>query len=135
MIFNEKKKYFRKKLDGVKKMVWDLEFKREKTRTIREEIRQEYDKGRAQLTILEAQIKSQKEKPTMEKGEIARLDDRETLLKRDVERFKMQIDGLDAEVNGAAPTEQVREGVQGINQQIDALRELDEMLKDYVRKL
>ena len=60
-MFNKQKRYFRKKLDGVQKMIWDIEFKRAKTQLIREDIRVEYDNMRSKLATLENQIKSQKE--------------------------------------------------------------------------
>lgn len=116
-------------------MILDLEFKRFKTAEIREEIRQEYDNSRSRLSILEAQIASQKEKPTMEKGEIARLDDQKTLLERDIERFKQQMKGLDLEIQGSKPTPEYQDGVQGISQQLDALRELVGMIKDYIKTI
>ena len=87
------------------------------------------------MSILEAQIKAQKEKPTMEAGEIARLDDQKVLLERDIERFKEQMKGLDLEVHGSKPTAEYHDGVQGVKQQLEALRELVGMLKDYLKTL
>ena len=112
-------------------MIEDLSFKRFKTREIREEIRVEYDNLKSKLSILETQIKAQKDSPTMEKGEIARLDDQKVLLDRDIERYLKQMKGLDLEVEGSRPTAEYPDGVQGINQQLDSLRELIGMLEDY----
>ena len=42
---------------------------------------------------------------------------------------------LDMEIDGAQPSEQYPEGVQGISQQVDGLMELRQMLKDWIRKL
>ena len=116
-------------------MIWDLEFKRAKTRMIREEIRQTYDNLKSRLHILEEDIKKQKETPTMEKGDIARLDDQKVLLERDITRYEAQMKGLDLEVNGSKQTAEYPDGVQGINDQLDALRELMGMLKEYMRGL
>lgn len=134
-MFNKQKAYFKNKLDGVQKMIWDLEFKRSKTQMIREEVRQEYDKSRAKLDILQTQIKAQKETPTMEEGEIKRLDDQEVFLKRDVERYEAQIKMLDLDVQGTKPTNEYPDGVTGINHQIDSLRELQVMLKEYIKQI
>ena len=134
-MFNKKIKYFKEKVVAVEKMIWDLEFKRAKTEMIREEIRQKYDETKQRLSIIEAKAKSEKEKPTIEKGEIARLDDQIVILKRDIERYEAQMKGLDLEVRGSVPTEEFKEGVQGINDQIDALQELKVMLKDYIKEL
>mgnify|MGYP001559573048 CR=1 FL=1 len=134
-MFNKQKRYFRKKLDGVQKMVWDLEFKKAKTQSIREEIRVEYDNMRSKLATLENQITIQKEKPTMEAGDIARLDDQKVLLDKDIERLLGQMKGLDLEVSGSKSTAEFPDGVQGINQQIDALRELQIMLNAYIKEI
>ena len=134
-LFNWKYRYFKSKLRGVEKLIADLEFKRFKTREIREEIRQEYDNLKSKLSVLEAQIKSQKEKPTLEVGEIARLYDQKVLLDRDIERLLAQMKGLDLEVEGSKVTQEYPDGVQGVNQQLDALRELVGMLKSYVKDL
>lgn len=58
-----KKKYFRKKLDGVESMIFDLEFKRFKTKEIREEVRVEYDNQKSKRAVIETQIRSQKKDP------------------------------------------------------------------------
>ena len=142
-MFNKQKKYFKQKLDGVQKMIWDLEFKRFKTREIREQIRQEYDNLKAKLSALETQIKQEAEKPTMEKGDIAKLDDQKVLLERDIKRKAEGDDGLqiigmkqlDMQINGLAPSSDYPDGVQGINDQLEALRELGEILKDYIKSL
>lgn len=129
------KKYFKLKAEGVQKMIWDLSFKKFKTEEIREEIRAEYDNIKSRLSVLEAQIKSQKETPTMEEGEIKRLDDQKVLMERDRDRFVTQIKGLDVEVNGSKPCEQYHDGVDGITQQLDSLYELKGMVEDYAKKV
>ena len=134
-MFNKQKRYFKKKLDGVQKMEWDMLFKKAKTQSIREDIRVEYDNMRSKLSTLEAQIKTQKEKSTMEAGDIARLDDQKALLDRDVERLLGQMKALDLEVEGSKKTEEYPDGVQGIQQQLDALRELQIMLRSYIKEL
>jgi chromosome segregation ATPase len=135
MIFNKQKRYFQSKYDGVKKMTWDLEFKRFKTKEIREDIRAEYDGLKSKLSILDEQIKSEKDKPTMKKGERARLKDKKTIFERDIKRYEDQMAGLDMEIQGSKATEELPDGYQGINQQLDALRELEGMVKDYIKKL
>ena len=129
-----KKVYFKEKLVGVRKMIWDWEFKREKTRMIREEIRVEYDSLKSRLELLESQIKAQKDKPTMEKGDIARLDDQKVVMTRDMERYKEQMKNLDAEINGSTKTNDFPEGVQGISQTIDSLNELVVMISEYIKR-
>ena len=134
-LFSWKYRYFVQKRWGVQKMIADYEFKRHKTLEIREEIRQQYDQERARLPILEEQIKNQKENPTLEAGEIARLDDQKVLLEKTIARFLEQIKGLDIEVDGAKPSPEHPEGAQGLNHVLDSLRELTEMLRIYTNKI
>ena len=157
-MFNWKRRYFKNKLRGVEKTICDLEFKRFKTREIREEVRQEYDHAKAGIAALEAQIRAQKANPDqvcpkhsptpgkegpceceykgpLSKDEVERLYDKIELLNRDSGRYLEQMKGLDLEVSGSGPTEEYPEGIQGINQQLEALRELKAMIKDYQRQL
>mgnify|MGYP001574832216 CR=1 FL=1 len=111
-------------------MIWDLEFKVFKTREIREDVRREYDQSKSRLSILEEQITNwPKDK---DEGDRKRLEDQVVLLKRDVERFEAQMKQLDLEVNGAKPSMEYPDGVQGINHQIDSLQELKGMLKEWL---
>ena len=134
-MFNKKKKYFKNKLSGVQKMIWDLEFKRAKMQAIREDIRQEYDNLKSKLYVLEVQIKSQAEKPTIENEEIVKLGDNKIILDRDIERLQNQMKMLDIEVAGAKSTNENPEGINGVNQQLDSLQELKVILKDYIKSL
>lgn len=134
-MFNKQKGYFKRKNEGVQSMIWDLEFKRSKTQMIREEVRQEYDKNKARLDILQIQIKVQKDKPTLEEGEIKRLDDQEVLLKRDIERYEAQMKQMDLDIAGSKPTNDYPDGVTGINDQLESLRELQVMIKAYIKQL
>lgn len=134
-LFNKQKKHFKDKLSGVQKMIWDLQFKKAKTQSIREDIRMEFDNLKGKLNALETQIESQKKTPTMEAGDIARLDDNKVLLNRDIERLLGQMKGLDIEISGSKKTEEYPDGIQGIDQQLDALRELQLMLKAYIKEI
>lgn len=135
MIFNKQKSYFKRKNEGVQAMIWDLEFKRSKSQMIREEVRQEYDKSKAKLDVLQSQIKAQKDKPSMEEAEIKRLDDQEVLLKRDIERYEAQMKQIDLDIAGTQPTNEYPDGVSGINDQLDSLMELKVMISQYIKTL
>jgi predicted nucleic acid-binding Zn-ribbon protein len=130
LFLNEQQKYFKAKLSGVQKTIWDLEFKRFKTREIREEIRVEYDQMRARLAPLEDALTK-----TKDKKELAALTEQKAAVESDANRFMAQMKHLDAEVAGSGVTEQYPDGLQGINQQLDALRELQQMIKEYIKIL
>ena len=134
-MLNKQKDYFKKKLDSVQCMIWDLEFKREKTKMIREEVRVEYDTTKARLEVIDTQIKSQKEKPTIKEGDIKRLEDDKILIERDLKRYESQMAQLDLDVDGSKPTNELPDGAIGINHQLDSLRELKGMIKDYIKKI
>lgn len=133
-------RYFTKKLKGVRCMIEDLNFKRFKTKEIREEVRQVFDQQKAKLLSLETTIKQEKEKEASDTskipdGDVARLEDETVRLKRDIERYAAQIKGMDIDVEGSRETNEFPDGVAGINQQIDSLRELEGMLKDFIKGL
>lgn len=134
-MFNTHKDYFKKKLKGIQAMIWDLEFKRYKTFYVREQIRQEYDNLRSRLEILKTQIASEKDKPTMPEGDMKRLEDDEIRMNKDIERKLAQMNSLDIEVNGSKPTAELPEGHQGLNDTLEALRELTQVTKKYINEL
>lgn len=134
-LFNEEHRYFVKKLSGVQKMVWDLEFKRSKISMLREERRQGYDNSRSKIANLDTQIKAAKENPETKSEDVKKLEDDKAVLDKDVERYLEQVKVLDTEIMGATPSADYPDGVQGINQQLDALRELQLMLIAYKKKL
>lgn len=134
-MFNKKKKYFNRKLEGVQKTIWDFEFKREKTLMLREEVRKEFDGSQAKLDIISRQISSLPQDKSKWLDEQKQLEDKKVLLERDIERLKDQMKGLDLDVSGSKPTNDFPEGIEGINQQLDALRELQVMVKDFISKI
>lgn len=165
---SKKKKYFKHKYNGVQKMIWDLEFKREKTLMIREEVRREYDGTAAKFGVIDGKIKSQlatpdticevhnpeEGKPNLHKdigkcacnfilpeagfigvAELEGLYDKKQLLTNDRERYIAQMKQMDLDVNGSPKTNEYPDGVEGINQNLEALRELQGMIKIYIKAL
>lgn len=127
-----KKNYFKQRLQGTERLVWDLEFKMFKTREIREDIRKEYAQMKARLFTVEEQIKNFP--ADKDQADKARLEDQKVLLDKDTLRFQAQIEQLDIEVEGTKPTEKYPDGVDGIVQQIGSLKEVQTMLKDWIKK-
>lgn len=164
-MFNKKKKYFKHKRNGVQKMIWDLEFKKEKSLMVREEVRREYDGTCARLQIISSRIESQKKDPTqiceihnpevgkekvllakgtcscqyidnhIETGEIERLYDEKERLSLDKERYKLQMKQIDLDVYGSAKNSEFPDGADGIDQQLESLRELKIMVLSYIQKI
>lgn len=128
-----KKQHFIQKLEGVQKMIYDLEFKVYKTKEIREDIRKEYDFMQSRIATLNNQIENfPKDK---DKGDKARLEDDKVRAERDLARFKAQIEGIDNEIHGVKPSVENPNGAAGINDQIDSMKELESMLKSWIKSL
>jgi len=141
---NWKVRYFQGKRNAIEKMVCDLEFKRYKTLQIREKLRYEMDGIKFKLDRLNVQIEQEKSKPTMSADELKRLEDQKIIFERDIERLIkgkpddpniVCIEGLDYAVFGSRPTNEYPQGIQGVNQEIEGLRELSLILRDYIKTL
>ena len=165
MWFNKKKQYFNKKARAVQNMIWDLEFKRAKSLMIREGIRKVYDQTKAKLDFIFTKIKNQlrnpekiceihnpgagKEKVHKDKGiclceytdnaipiaEIENLYDQKELLLADTGRHEAQMREVDLKIHGSRKTNEYPEGEDGLDQQLEALRELQLVLKEYLKEL
>lgn len=131
-MFNKHKRYFKKKLTAIQYAIYDLEFKRFKTLELREGIRKEYDNLRSRLELLGTQIESEPDKKT---DEFKRLEDSKVLLEKDIQKLVSQMDGIDIEINGSKPTDELPNGHSGINHQLDAYRELQIMVKEYLKQI
>ena len=130
-MFNKQKKHFKNKLVGVQRMVWDLEFKRFKTREIREEVRETYDNQKSRQFSLKEQLNNKE----LKKEEAANIKDEVERLDVQLKRYEEQMKGLDLEVEGSKPTNELPDGHDGINQTLDSLRELQQMIKSYIDEL
>lgn len=128
-----KKSHFKQKLEGVEKMVWDLEFKAFKTREIREGVRQEYDLMNQRIDSIKKQIENWPK--DSDEGEKKRTEDKLVICQRDADRLKGQLKALDEEVDGAKPSAENPNGAIGINHNIDSLAELSGMLKSWIKSL
>ena len=126
-----KKNHYRQKLEGTEKLIWDLEFKLFKTQEVREDIRKEYDTQKSRLASIEETIKNWKG----DKAEKARHEDTKVLVERDIQRFEAQMKQLDIEMYGSTKTNEYPDGAKGIKDDIDSLRELTGMLKDWIIKV
>lgn len=128
-----KKAHFKQKLEGTLKMIWDLEFKKFKTKEIREDIRQEYDSLKSRVETMRQQIEAWPKGQNVD--ERKRIEDQKVLAERDISRFESQMKGLDVQISGEKATNESPEGIIGITEQMDSLRELAEMLRDHIKQI
>lgn len=131
----DKIKYFEKQIDKIEERIWFEEFNRYKMQEDREESRKSLEQAKSSLMALEEKIKSQKDNPTMEKGEIARLDDQKVLLEKDIEKMEESLKASDIMINGSKPTAELKDGFVGVNNTIAKLTEGKQMLKEYLKQL
>ena len=125
------KSYFKQRSKDITRQIWDLEFKRFKTLEVREEIRTAYDNHRGRLTALEERIKSF----TGTNEDKKNLEDDKVRLEKDIERYKEQMKMIDLEIEGSKPISDYPNGLEGINHQLDSLREVRQMVGDWIKTL
>ncbi len=133
--FNLKKKYFKYKMTGVQKMIWDNEFKREKTLMLREEIRQAYDNVCSKLHVFKEKIATFPADKKNWSDESKGIDDQRVLMEKERDSLISQMQGLDVSVRGSKPTNEYPEGVEGIDQVLEGLHELQIMLQEFYKKI
>lgn len=135
------KQHFKQKLEGTTKMIWDLEFKVHKSRELREEIRQQYDSNKQRLANIEDRLKVMpvpkegEQMPEEVKVEYGKLIDDKNILETKIKDGERQLQIIDVEIEGMAPTNENPDGVTGILYQIDSLKEVQGMIKEYLRTL
>lgn len=129
------KQYCEKKLVGFQYGLYDIYFKMFKVKVRREETRQNYDGSKSKLEALNTQIKTQKEKPTMPQGDIARLDDDKVRLEKDIQDLEHNLKVWDEVLGGAKPSAENPEGLSGLQQEIDNARDTIEIMKLYIKQL
>jgi len=164
-MFNKKKKYFRRKIEAIQKQIWDSEFKRDKALQIREEVRREYDATCSKQHVIITKIESQLENPKqtcdvhnpeqgkekihkdkgtcvcnyiknhMKVADIETLYDQKELLQVDITRYEAQMKKIDLDVHGSKKTNEYPDGLDGVDQTLEYLRELLIMAKDYLKKI
>lgn len=124
-LHSKKLKHFDSKLEVTNKKIWDLEFLREKMNAMREGFRQDYDRLREQVAAATERlaVEDKKEDPdaTIKKN-LQNLIDRYT---PDIEQLRSQMEGIDGQI----------EGKDGVNENIEGLRTVQGLLREYMEKI
>ncbi len=137
-MFNTQKSYFKKKLKAIDFMVWDLAFKKFKSRQFREQLRDECVGLKSRLEILNETIKKEELPGGLKEKDVdnfKRLEDQKVVLERDIKRLEDNMAQLDGEITGLKPSPENPEGFQGLNGQIEALHDLKGFVKEYIKTL
>lgn len=134
-IFNPEYRHLKKAVKDAYKVIWETKYKRYASLLQREKERRNYDNLQSRMAVLDTQIVSQKEKPTMEEGDIKRLDDDKVRLQAEIDKVKERMKALDLEVSGSPATVEYPEGLAGLDHRIDAWHERIAVLKKYLKDL
>lgn len=142
------KNYFKNRLEGVDREIWDIEFSRHKTKEIKEQLRVEMTALKSKQEILRQEIKQHEEKKDMAEGDIARLKDQDEVMQVKINKIiygigrpKLNDDGSVNEEETAKITRELDMCIKGMDQQlgflnekIDSYHELKQMVKSYIKK-
>lgn len=127
------KKYFQKQYKDLVFQIADIEFKRFKTKEGREELRQEYDKMKSKREVLKEQIELEKKAGKKSIDEIKGMED-------DLVRLEQQIKYTEEgkpdsdQSNYVMNLKDFDSAIALNNSQIDQLRSLRGLLKEYIVK-
>lgn len=127
-MLNIKKKHFKDKLAYTQKQIWEIEFKINTSRKVREDVRVSRDRCVEAYNQIENRLKEVKGE------EKKKLEEEQVKIKDDQLRFEAQMDMIDREVYGVQPTKETQ-GQQGLQDHLDSLISLREMVKDYIKTL
>lgn len=123
------------KIVDTQQAIYDWNFKRFKNRVERERYRVEYDNLKAKQEQLLQVIDAQAKTPTMRDDDIARLPDERDRTAKQLKEYEEKMQQCDNELSGVAPTAENTAGLPGIETMIEALRDLAEVYKAYVKIL
>lgn len=130
-LLSRKYRYFNRKVIDVQNSIWEYEFKVNKSRQIREGIRQDRDRAMETSQQIEVALKAEKKgekKESLEK-ELATFID-------SVKRYEAQMKMIDAQIQGGEDnrSESNPAGI-GVLEQIKSLTELKLMYIDYLSRI
>lgn len=123
-----KKQFFKEKLEGTEKAIWEQEYKIVKAKQLREEVRQDRDRFKEQEAKLTVLLKEAKGKDAQTFSE--ELDK----IKVEVKKYEAQMQMVDDQINGI-PAQGDNPGEDGILDLMAVLTKRKESLKDYIKSL
>lgn len=128
MILNKsktQKKYYQSKLEGIERMIWDLEFRRFQLRGLREEVRQQRDRVYENIDALTKQIEKGENKPET----LTILTEEKNKKQKALEELEDQMVRLDNELSGRLP-----EMEPSVEARIDGCYDLLKQWKKFIKQ-
>lgn len=120
-----KRWHLKRKMEMTQKKIWDLEFLREKMRSVREGFRVEYDRIKEMLDAAERRIKQEREKEDPDRTIIESMERMKDRFEPDMKQLEEQMGSIDKQIEG--------EG--GINEGIEGFVTVLGLLKEYRKKV
>ena len=124
-----KKQFFKKKLKEIDYATWDLEFKINKSRQVREGVRLDRDRAVEAIARVTVAIEG-----TKDKEEKKKLQADLQVLEENKARYEAQMKMVDEQIEGVTATEQTP-GQTGLLEVVRSHVELKSMVKDYIKEL
>lgn len=135
-VSNPKYRYLVKKKKRMRFVIWDTELSMFKAKELREEAREGYDNCKSRINMMQEKIKTERlkdAKDRIEEGEIARVEDDIVRMEKERDGHLEEMQRLDIEVSGEKPNVDNPEGKDGNMQTLNKLRELEELVRDYIK--
>lgn len=125
---NRKYRFFYKKINDVAAAIWEMEFKINKSRQVREGVREDRDRAVENVNSLTAQIPNANEeiKKRMETDLAVHSDN--------VKRYEAQMKMIDDQIAGV-PASGENPGQQGLMETVASYVELRNMYKSYLKTI
>ena len=128
-LFNRKYKVFNRKIQDVDVAIWENEFKIQKSRVLREQIRGDRERSLTAAGQIAERIKEVKEKDEKKK-----LETEQKAHEENAKRYEAQMRMIDEQINGI-PANDENPGQAGIVDTLASLAELKQMYKDYLKTI
>lgn len=128
-MFNTKKEFFKDKIKSVQCTIWEVEFKINKSRQVREGVRLDRDRAKEAINNIDAGLPSQKD----EKAK-AQMESDKAGLQENVSRYEKQMKMIDDQINGFQGDE-THEPIVGLLEQLKSYTELMLMYKDWLGRI
>lgn len=129
-ILNKKYWFFKKKISDVTKSIWEIEFKINKSRQMRESIRQDRDKMVEYVMQVETAIKGSENDPEAIERYTKELEG----AKSNIGKYEGQMKMLDDQIVGI-PANGEDPGENGLSDTVKGLLELRLMYREYIKSM
>ena len=126
---NRKYRFFYKKIKDVTAAIWEMEFKINKSRQVREGVREDRDRAVENVKSLEAQIPNVEDKDMKKKMEADMATHADN-----VKRYEAQMKMIDDQIAGV-PAKGEDPGQQGLMETVASYAELKQMYKSYLKTI